>query len=85
MHAMTSKSKETLAAIPKSIIQASPVFPPRISILHAVKHQRAIERGLVEQGDFGPPIGEFRSPSNLLRGRWFVSAKFNIGQCRTLS
>jgi hypothetical protein len=49
-----------LAAIPKSIIQNSPGLTPRMFVLHPVKHQRAVERGLVAQGNVGILISDFQ-------------------------
>src|SRR5438046_3547819 len=57
-----SSAGRTLAAIPKSIIQTSPRLTPRIFVLHAVKHQRAVERGLVAKGHIGVLIGDFQQP-----------------------
>ena len=51
-----------MAAIPKSIIQTSPGLAPRIFILHAIKHQRAVERGLVAQGHVRVLICDFQQP-----------------------
>src|SRR6266480_3344528 len=50
----------TLAAIPKSIIQTSPGLMPRIFVFHPVKHQRAVERGLVAMSHVAVLIGDFQ-------------------------
>jgi hypothetical protein len=52
--------QESLAAIPKSIIQTSPGLTPRIFVLHPVKDQRAVERSLVAQGHVRILIGDFQ-------------------------
>src|SRR6266487_4074546 len=70
-----STAGRTLAAIPKSIIQTSPGLTPRIFVLHPVKHQRAVERGLVAQGNVAVLIGDFQQT-------FANSPAFSFGQLR---
>jgi hypothetical protein len=60
LYLLSRCSHSSAAAISKSIVQTSPPFTPRIFVLHAVKHQGAVERNLIAEGYVGILIGDFQ-------------------------
>src|SRR5687767_1277893 len=57
---VSNNAGRTLAAMPKSTIQTSPGVSASILVLHAIKYQSAIQRGLIAGGDVLIFLGQFQ-------------------------